>query len=131
MSSLELFDGVASASRTPDPQELYIGLDRMAGTNWVGNPNLEPTRNNEADLGVKWKGERLYASAAAFYSDLSDYVYLIDLPAPSSTRGPAKSYANIDATIWGAEFGSQFALPYDLSLCGVLSPAASRFQKPA
>jgi iron complex outermembrane receptor protein len=36
-------------------------------------------------------------------------------------RGPAKSYANIDATIWGAEFGSQVALPYDLFLRGVLS----------
>jgi iron complex outermembrane receptor protein len=119
--SLELFGGLASANRTPDPQELYIGLDRMAGTSWVGNPNLEPTRNNEADLGVKWQREGIFASAAIFYSDLSDYVYLIDLPAPSSTRGPAKSYANIDATIWGAELGSQIALPYDLFLRGAVS----------
>jgi iron complex outermembrane recepter protein len=119
--ALELFGGLASASRTPDPQELYIGLDRMAGTSWVGNPNLEATRNNEADLGVKWKGEGVFASASVFYSDLSDFVYLTNLPAPSTARGPAKSYANIDATIWGAEFGSQVALPYDLFLRGVLS----------
>ncbi len=121
MPSVELFGGAASASRTPDPQELYIGLDRMAGTSWIGNPNLDPTRNNEADLGVKWKGERIFASGTLFYSDLSDYIYLTDLPAPGGTRGPAKSYANIDANIWGAEFGSQVALPYDLFARATLS----------
>jgi iron complex outermembrane receptor protein len=116
----ELFLGLASASRTPDPQELYLGLQRMAGRNQLGNPDLDPTRNNQLDLGAKWSGTRVFASAALFYSDLSDYIYVVDVPDPDGAGPllPARTYRNIDATLYGAEFGGQVALPYDLFLKG-------------
>jgi len=123
IDNLELFAGIASASRTPDQQELFIGLQRMAGKNWLGNPALEATRNNQVDLGAKWAGTSLFASASIFYSDLSDFIYVIDQPDPDGA-GPlirARTYDNIDARMWGAEFGSQLALPFDLFVKGTLS----------
>lgn len=115
---LELFTGAASASRPPDQQELYLGLQRMAGRNQLGNPGLEATRNNQLDLGAKWSGERVFASAALFYSDLRDFIYLVDAADPDGAGPllPARSYRNIEASIYGAEFGSQLALPFELFL---------------
>ena len=128
---LEFFAGLGSGTRTPDPQELYIGLQRIptmmmpGATNWIGNPDLEPTRNNQADIGVKVSGERHYASAALFYSDLSDYIYVVDVPDPDGpglgTLPAARTYQNVDANIWGGEMSGQLALPLDLYLRGVLS----------
>lgn len=122
--SLELFAGLASASRTPDPQELFIGLQRKAGKNWLGNPGLDATRNNQVDLGAKWSGSRVYASASLFYSRLNDYIYVSDQADPDGPEGGlirARVYQNIDATMWGGEFGGQLALPQELYLKGTLS----------
>lgn len=120
---LELFAGAASASRPPDQQELYLGLQRMAGKTQLGNPTLNPTRNNQLDLGAKWSGERIFASTALFYSDLSDYIYVSDAADPDGTSPliQARTYRNIRATIYGAEFGSQIALPFEFFLKGSLS----------
>lgn len=120
---LELFAGLASASRPPDQQELFIGLQRMAGKNWLGNPNLDATRNNQLDLGVKWSGAMVFASASVFYSSLSDYIYVGEVADPDGA-GPlirARTYRNIDATMLGGELSSQLALPYDLFLKGTLA----------
>ncbi len=131
LSQLEFFVGFGSGSRSPDPQELFIGLQRIAtlmmptATNWIGNPDLEPTRNNQADIGVKVSGDRLYASASIFYSDLSDYIYLVDVADPDGpaigTLPAARTYQNVEARLWGGELSAQLALPLDLYLRGVLS----------
>jgi len=121
--NLELFAGAASASRPPDQQELYIGLQRMAGTNWVGNPTLDAPRNNELDLGAKWTDQRFFVSASVFYSAVSNYINVTDLADPDGT-GPlirTRTYENIDATLTGGELGAQVALPADLFLKGTLS----------
>ncbi|RUM29414.1 MAG: hypothetical protein DSY32_03275, partial [Aquifex sp.] len=60
---IELFAGLGSAVRVPDPQERYFALDRMGNVekmmgDWVGNPKLKPERNNELDLGMKFMGSR-------------------------------------------------------------------------
>jgi len=122
-NALEIFAGVASVSRTPDQQELFIGLQRMAGKNWLGNPTLESPRNNQIDLGAKWSGKMLFATASVFLSSLTDFIYVIDQPDPDAA-GPliqARTYENIDASMWGGEFGSQIALPGDIFLKGTLS----------
>jgi iron complex outermembrane receptor protein len=123
--ALEIFTGIASASRPPDQQELFIGLQRLPVTNknWLGNPDLDPTRNNQIDLGAKWSGVRVFSSASVFYSDLADYIFVADAADPDGA-GPliqARTYQNIDATLYGAEFSSQVALPLDLFLKGTLA----------
>ncbi len=121
---IELFAGLASASRMPDPQELYIGLPRMApSTNWIGNPALDPPRNNQADLGIKFTGETFFVNSSIFYSRIDDYINIANLADPDGLGmlPAAKSYQNIDARLWGGELSSQVSLPLDLYLMGNLS----------
>lgn len=106
---LEITTGFGSGIRPPDPQELFINSSRQQG-----NPYLNPTRNYELDLGIKYATDRFFVKAALFNNSLHDYINIV----PS---GSTRSYANIDANIWGAELGSQFSLPYDLFLKGLLS----------
>lgn len=119
--ALELFAGIGSGSRTPDPQELYINLQR-AGTspNWLGNPELEPTRNNQVDIGARLAGESWFTKVSLFYSDLRDYIDVVELPAPPGGKA-ARSYRNVDATLWGGELSGQIALPGDFYLNGALA----------
>lgn len=126
---LEIFAGVGSGSRTPDPQELYINLQRIptmmnpAATNWLGNPGLSATRNNQFDLGARLSGDAWFVKAALFYSDLRDYIEMVDLEDPDGAGplGGARSYRNVEATLRGGELSAQLALPGDFYLSGALS----------
>ncbi|ORJ60539.1 ligand-gated channel [Geothermobacter hydrogeniphilus] len=120
---LEIFTGAASVSRPPDQQELYIGLQRTTGQNWLGNPNLGASRNTQVDFGAKWSGETLFASVSLFYSRISDFIYITEQPDPDGT-GPliqARTYRNVDARFKGGELSGQASLPFDLFLQGSLS----------
>ncbi|MCM2265733.1 MAG: TonB-dependent receptor [Desulfuromonadales bacterium] len=119
--SLEFFAGFGSGSRPPDAQELYINLLRPGtNPNWLGNPKLSPTRNNQADLGARLTGEDWFTKLSLFYSDLQDYIDIAGLPAPAGGK-LARGYRNVDATLWGGELSGQVALPGDFYLSGALS----------
>jgi len=116
---LEVFAGFGSGVRTPDAQELYIGLQRMVtpmtpAPNWFGNPNLDPTRNNQFDLGAKFSGDNYYLNTSVFYSLLNNFIYLANKPT-------GKTYTNIDAELYGGEIAGQYALPVDFYIRGTLS----------
>jgi iron complex outermembrane receptor protein len=115
----------------PDPEELYIGLQRIPTmmtptlTNWVGNPSLDPVRNNQVDLGLKYSTDRFFINSSVFYSDLRDYITLVAIPDPD---GPgmgnlpaARGYDNVKARIWGGEISGQVSLPFDLYLLANLA----------
>lgn len=119
--SLNAFAGVGHGVRVPDPQERYFALKRMGDMmkpDWVGNPGLQPTKNNEADIGLKYTTGVALFKITFFYSDLNDFVV---------TRGIfngsryAKTYKNIDATMYGGEASARLALPSDLYLTAGLS----------
>lgn len=98
-SGVKLFAGAGRSYRAPAPLELYIVAQN--GT-WVGNPNLEPTENNELDLGGEYKGQTYSLEGSLFYSSLKDYIY------PSAVRVMGinrKTYENIDAKIYGGVIG--------------------------
>ena len=113
VKGFDLFTGIARGTRTPDQQELFI--DVPGSPSWRGNPNLDATVNQQADVGLKFTSPGFYVNSSIFYSDLRDYVNFYQ------ATPTLKSYQNIHATMWGAELGSQLALPYDLFLRGSLS----------
>jgi iron complex outermembrane receptor protein len=128
--ALEIFTGLGSVSRMPDPEELYIGLERiptmmMNTPSWVGNPDLDPVRNNQADLGVKLTGDTFYLNGSVFYSRIDDYIAMVDIADPdgpgAGTLPPARTYQNVDASIWGGEIAGQISLPLDLYLSASLA----------
>lgn len=111
--TVDLFAGVARATRPPDAEELFIDVPATApAVTWRGNPELDAPINQQADLGVKFAGEHLFVSGSLYYSRVENYINF-------ASAGPAlKSYQNIDASLWGGELGSQIALPFDLFLRG-------------
>lgn len=109
--NLEFFAGVGRGVRPPDAQELYLDVPAMApAVTWRGNPDLDPSINHQADLGLKYATGRFYLSGSIFYSRVDDYIHFYS---PSDIL---KSYRNIDASFWGGEIGSQASLPLDLFL---------------
>ncbi len=126
--SLELFAGIGYAVRVPSAQERYFALNRsgmqeaMMG-DWVGNPNLKPSKNAEVDLGVSWKGSRANLSATVFYSFVGDFITVYNQGNVNNTGlgTKARSYANVDARFYGGEAKTTLALSETLFLDGGIS----------
>ncbi len=100
-SSLAWFGGLSLTTRTADETERF-----MARTDWTGNPDLNPERHAQLDLGLSQTTQALHWSANVYYDRVTDYI-LRDL-ARNQTEATANNtnsiYVNIDAEIYGAEF---------------------------
>ncbi|MFA7084047.1 MAG: TonB-dependent receptor [Arcobacteraceae bacterium] len=85
------FAGIGKAARVPDARELYMG-----------NSNLEDTKNYEVDLGFQKTIGDFSIKTKAFYSVLKDYIY--------NTGRAGLTFENIDAKIYGLDIsGAYFA----------------------
>ncbi len=121
---VELFGGVGSTVRLPDPEELYYGI-KKTGSDWVGNPLLQPTRNNEMDLGINVRGKHFTLRPTLFYSRLNDFI-AIDMqnkinPLMSVMNPSARSYENVDARMYGGEVAYSVGFTRSLLLSGGVS----------
>ena len=115
---LELFTGVGISVRPPDPVEQYFALLRpMDNPNWVGNPGLDPVQNREVDTGLKYAAGRFRTKFTLFYSDVKDYIAVVNVMGIAPAK-PARSYRNVDATLYGGEFTMEIDLRHDMVLRG-------------
>ena len=116
IDGLETYFGLGRGTRTPDPQELFMGLPTSMGKpGSQGNVNLHATANNQMDVGIKYNTDKFYANGSFFYGYLTDFINIYQMNATY------RSYQNVNATMWGYEFSSQYSLPLDLFLKGSLS----------
>ena len=90
------------------------------GSDWVGNPSLEPSANLEGDLALRFRGEHLSFQLSAWHSQVDDFVTVVERGRQQMVAGVlntrARSFANVDATLRGAEGSLQWALGKDLLL---------------
>ncbi|MCI4627035.1 MAG: TonB-dependent receptor, partial [Candidatus Magnetoovum sp. WYHC-5] len=111
---LTLFTGYGRSVRVPDATERYFALKR-GGTkekpDRVGNPYLASVKNDEMDIGLKYKLGRALLKGQLFYSFLNDFIVVRD--AWSGERY-AYTYKNVNAAMYGGETSLNVALPYDL-----------------
>ncbi len=123
---LELFAGLGRSVRLPDPQERYIAVKRM-GSDWVGNPDLAPTKNTEVDLGVNYRNRWFTLRPTLFYSHLDDYIVVHNQakvnPVMSMMNPSARSYAAVPARFEGGEMGYSISPHRSLLLSGGFSYA--------
>ena len=131
---LELFGGAGSTVRLPDPEERYFALRRM-GSDWVGNPDLVPTRNNEADAGIHLRTGRFSLRPTLFYSRLDNFIALysqtIQHPAMGIMNTAARSYGNVDARIYGGELSYSVAFSHAVLFSGGTSyTRGTQYAKP-
>jgi iron complex outermembrane receptor protein len=124
LEGLEFTGGVGSNVRIPEPNERYYAAKRT-GSDWVGNPDLVPSRNTGIDAGVSWRRSGFYAGLTLFANRVADYVAVHDQArvnmAPGIMNGSARSYANIDADLIGGELNAVLTLTSSLFLAGDLS----------
>ena len=134
---IELFGGIGHSVRVPDAQERYFALDRVGMMetrygDWVGNPNLKPSRNTEIDLGLKLRTDRVSADLSIFYSFVKDFITLYNdtsvygSPVGADSDSKARSYTNVDAQLYGGEAELTVALTDTLFLEGGTSYVRGR-----
>lgn len=138
----EIFVGFGHGNRLPDPQERYVAIQRMGNAmmpDSVGNPNLKPTKNDQADVGIKVNTSKLLFKMQGFYGKLYDYnvvryatdtylgkinayndAYLYNqttamvktaLQNLSGVNRVGRSYKNVNATMYGGETSLRLTLP--------------------
>lgn len=121
--------GIGTTARYPDPRELFFGLRRM-GSDWVGNPRLDPARNVGLTAGAEWQREGVSLRVDLYRDTVYDYITPYDqlriemVPGVMNTR--ARSYANVDARLWGGEAEASVVLGTRWYLAGSLSAAWGR-----
>jgi iron complex outermembrane receptor protein len=102
----ELAAGVGHAARVPEANERYLALRRM-GTDWVGNPGLEPSRNTALDAAATFTSAGFRVDVGLYRSRVAGYITVYDQPrrsvVPAVMNAQARSYANVDATLTGGE----------------------------
>ncbi len=96
---------LGSGNRIADPKELYVYKPSSTGDHWFGNPDLKPTTNTELDAGYAYTGTGVKFEINGFYSSLKNYIYEEQVSGTTT-----KSYANIDATIYGADIMAAYTL---------------------
>ena len=121
---LELSGGLGSTVRVPEASERYYALKRM-GSDWVGNPDLAPSRNTGLDLSASYRGAGFFTSASVFADRVADFVIVYEQARMNAVKGVmntvARSYANVDATLLGGEVTAVVTLTDRLFASGDVS----------
>jgi len=129
-SSLEAFAGVGRTFRVPDPAERYFALKRM-GSDWVGNPALQPTHDTGIQAGANYHYHRALVSASAHYDWVADFITVHGQSkingVPGIMNTTTRSYANVDARMLTGEF--TLTLPITDRLAADVSGAFTRGTK--
>lgn len=123
---VNLFASLSRSVRTADATERYIASHMvMMGTNtsWIGNPDLDPEKHHQAEIGLSYKTADFDVKGSAYYNRVTDF---IQLDTARGQRGvlindPNRSvYTNIDAELAGfeAEMELRFASYWRFSLAG-------------
>ncbi|MEM8996876.1 MAG: TonB-dependent receptor [Acidobacteriota bacterium] len=75
---VELTANVGTGLRFPNLSErFFTGTTGRGGT--IGNPDLEPERSVNLDLGLRYFGDRTFVSAQVFRLEVDDYIERVDL----------------------------------------------------
>lgn len=120
---LTLSAGLGTVVRTADATERYS--DRIPATKaqtsaeFVGSPDLEPERSNQADLWIDGSWEKLALNVNVFGRTMDDYITLE--PTDLEKRLPLSPdtvfrYVNGEATFWGFEASAGVGLTDALTL---------------
>lgn len=108
MDNLKLRANYAKAFKMPLPRQL-TGYTIMMSTPFVGNPDIEPEKSDNFDLGFDLDWNSLFFSATWFYSDYQDMIGYETHSADAHYDGKHYWYYNVDsAEIQGIETGVRF-----------------------
>ncbi|HBM89269.1 MAG: TonB-dependent copper receptor [Parvibaculaceae bacterium] len=109
-----VFAGVSHSMRSPDATERYLSNFMGPGgvSSWVGNPNLDPERHQQIDVGFASDGGAWGLSGSLYYDRVEDYILRDRARAQAGiltndTRTTV--YRNVRATLAGGELEARHA----------------------
>ena len=118
---LELAGGVGHTERVAEANERFFALRRM-GSDWVGNPGLDPSRNTGGDVALTWRRAGAQVSATVFVNAIDGFITVYDqhrlAALPGVMNQVARSYANVDALLRGVEGTVAVPLTARVSVAG-------------
>jgi iron complex outermembrane receptor protein len=121
---MKLSGGLGHTVRVPEHSERFFALKRK-GADWVGNPELSPSRNTGVDIALAFERTGFYVGAGMYANWVDDFITVHNQSrindAPRVMNAKARSYANVDATLWGGEIDVVLSLTDQLFLSGDLS----------
>ena len=116
--------GVGTTVQVPEPTELFFGLKRM-GSDWVGNPSLDSTRNNSVDVSFRFQSRPVLVELGLYHDWVRNFITLYDQERLSMQAGVmntrARTYTNVDARLYGGELELVVPLADRLFLSGDVS----------
>jgi iron complex outermembrane receptor protein len=121
---VEVSTGIGHIVRVAEASEKYFALKRK-GIDWVGNPELDPSRNTGFDVAASFDRPGLYLGASVFVNRIENFITIHDQPrihhVPGIMNRKARSYVNVDAALRGAELDAVVSLTDQLFLSGDIS----------
>ncbi|MDX1346995.1 MAG: TonB-dependent copper receptor [Thiomicrorhabdus chilensis] len=95
--------GLSHTTRTADATERFMNKGGMNTADWwVGNPDLNPEKHNQLDMGLSQNAKHYDWSLSAFYDQVEDYILNTKNASGSSV------YVNKDATLYGMEMAGTY-----------------------
>ncbi len=94
----KLFAGLSRSVRTADANERAMGR-----ADWVGNPDIDPEKHHQFDLGIEARREGWGFSATAYVDKVDDYILRDQFTAPGVIL-----YRNVSATLSGLELAGDW-----------------------
>ena len=123
-TSVELAIGLGHTVRIPDARERYFALKR-AGSDWVGNPDLDPSRNSGLDAMVSVRSGAFLLKGSLYYNDVRDFINVVNRPKANDVPGVmnalSRSYENIHARIYGSEVEGSWTIARSWSFSSSLA----------
>ena len=119
-----LFTGLSRTVRTADATERGINKwVKSANQRWIGNPDIEPEKHHQFDLGMARKSNKMSMNASMFFDKVNDYIL------HDSARGQdgvllsnnADIYRNVDAELYGIEIEGKLNLNHFLDMTASLA----------
>ncbi|MCB0332033.1 MAG: TonB-dependent copper receptor [Bdellovibrionales bacterium] len=108
---LTLFSGLSRVVRTADATERFIASN-MGVDSWVGNPEIDPEKHHQVDLGVQFTGDDWRGEIAGYWNWVDDYIFRDRARGQDGVlqSNGATIYRNIDAYLSGVETSGEFRL---------------------
>lgn len=97
------------------PSLLNLAVGAYAGSRFVNpDPDLEPETSDNAELGVRYSGDRWLIDASAFLSKADNYIdHVFCTPEDNCLTDRDKLYKNLgEAKSWGVEISTSYNFDY-------------------
>lgn len=122
--TVDVYAAAGRGVRTADPRERFRVLMPIHGMKWdIGNPNLEPEKSLEYEVGSKARFGTFFYNFSLFANNVKDYITQFNTGLTFDPDGagpmpaqPVMGYKNVDGQLYGGELAMGVQATESISL---------------